>query len=184
LGAGQKTNNATLKTWVPALDDIDALIGAKPAAKTITDAGDTLFAVRAAYQTPVEVTMPGAAAKETAYPYTFEDALVFENVDFFAGFAGPGLNAKFRTAIANGGGATAVGASMYNALKDGKKAEFALEVLMADAFNNLKVPQYIAEGLEWLQEQMKKKQVEILSTAPGTSFSAATAAGPGPGATS
>lgn len=183
LGAGQKTNNATLKTWVPALDDVDALIGAKPEAKTITDAGDTLFAVRAAYQTPVEVTMPGAAAKETAYPYTFEDALVFENVDFFAAFAGPGLNAKFRTAIAKGGGATAVGASMYTALKDGKKAEFALDVLMADNFGNLKVPQYIAEGLEWLLEQMKKKQVEVLTTATATAATAATAADPGPGVT-
>lgn len=183
IGAGQKTNNATLKTWVPALDDVDALIGATPAAKTITDAGDTLFAVRVAYQTPVEVTMPGATAKEIAYPYTFEDALVFENVDFFAAFAGPGLNAKFRTAIANGGGATAVGASMYTALKDGKKAEFALDVLMADNFNNLKVPQYIAEGMDWLLEQMKKKQVEILTTAPGTAVSVAAAAGPGPGAT-
>jgi hypothetical protein len=184
LGAGQKTNNATLKTWVPALDDVDALIGAKPAAKTITDAGDTLFAVRAAYQTPVEVTMPGAAAKETAYPYTFEDALVFENLDFFATFAGPGLNAKFRNAIATGGGATLVGASMYAALKDGKKAEFALDVLLADNFNDLKVPQYIAEGLEWLLEQMKKKQVETLTTATATAATAVTAAGPGSEVTS
>jgi hypothetical protein len=185
LGVGQKTNNATLKTWVPALDDIDALVGATPAAKTITDDGDTLFAVRAAYQTPVEVTMPGTTAKETAYPYTFEDALVFENVDFFAAFAGSGLNAKFRTAIANGGGATAVGASLYTALKEkgGKKAEFALDVLMADSFNNLKVPQYIAEGLDWLLEQVKNKQVEVLTTAPATTISAATAAGPGAGAT-
>jgi predicted ATP-dependent endonuclease of OLD family len=166
LGAGQKTDNTTLKTWVPALEDIDALIGAKPAAKTIIGAGDTLFAVRSAYQMPVEVTLPGATAKEIAYPYTFEDALVFENVDFFAAFAGPGLNAKFRTAIANGGGATAIGASMFAALKDGKKAEFALDVLMAENFNNLKVPRYIAEGLEWLLEQMKKKQMEILTTAP------------------
>lgn len=184
LGAGQQTNNATLKTWVPALEDVDALIGATPAAKTITDAGDTLFAVRAAYQIPVEVTMPGAAAKETVYPYTFEDALVFENVDFFAGFAGPGLNAKFRTAIANGGGATAVGASMYTALKDGKKAEFALDVLMADNFNSLKVPKYIAEGLEWLLEQMKKKQVEVLTAAPAMAVSVAAAADPWTGATS
>jgi predicted ATP-dependent endonuclease of OLD family len=182
LGAGQKTNNATLKTWVPALDDVDALLGATPAAKAIMDTSDTLFAVRAAYQIPVEVTMPGAAAKETAYPYTFEDALVFENVDFFAAFAGLGLNAKFRTAIANGGGAASVGASMYNALKDGKKAEFALDVLMADNFNTLKVPQYIAEGLEWLLEQMKKRQVEILTTAPGLAVSAATAPGLGAGA--
>lgn len=177
LGAGQKTNNATLKTWVPALDDIDSLFGAKPKAKTITDAGDTLFAVRAAYQTPVEVTMPGAATKETVYPYTFEDALVFENVDFFAAFSGTGLNAKFRNAIAQGGGATAVDARMYAALKDGKKAEFALDVLTADNFKDLKVPRYIAEGLEWLVEQMKKKQVEVLTTATTTAGSVATAAG-------
>lgn len=184
LGAGQKTNNATLKTWVPALDGIDALIGATPAAKTATDVGDTLFAVRAAYQTPVEVTMPGATIKETAYPYTFEDALVFENVDFFAAFPGTGLNTKFRNAIAVGGGVTEVGASMYKALKDGKKAEFALDVLMADNFSNLKVPKYIAEGLEWLLDQMEKKQVEILTTAPATAVSAATVAGPGTEATS
>ena len=183
LGAGQKTNNATLKTWVPALEDVDDLMGATPAAKTFMDAGDTLFAVRAAYQTSVEVTLPGAAAKETAYPYTFEDALVFENVDFFAAFTGAGLNAKFRNAIAQGGSATAVGASMYTALKDGKKAEFALDVLMADNFNDLKVPQYIAEGLEWLLEQMKKKQVEILAIAPPTAGSVAAAAGPGSGGT-
>ncbi|ODU46586.1 AAA family ATPase [uncultured Aquimonas sp.] len=183
LGAGQKTNNATLKTWVPALEDVDALIGAEPAAKTRTDAGDTLFAVRAAYQTPVEVTMPGTATKETVYPYTFEDALVFENLDFFASFAGCGLNAKFRTAIATSGGATAVGASLYTALKDGKKAEFALDVLMADNFRSLKVPQYIAEGLEWLLEQMKKKQLEILIPATPTAVSGVTGAGPGPAAT-
>lgn len=180
LGASQKTNNATLKTWVPALDDVDALIGAVPAAKIVGDAGDTLFAVRVAYQTPVEVTMPDTAANETAYPYTFEDALVFENLDFFATFPGPGLNAKFRTAIATGGGATAVGANIYAALKDGKKAEFALDVLMADNFNNLKVPQYIAEGLDWLQEQMKKKQVEILMAAPNMEVSTTIALGSAP----
>ncbi|WP_226858513.1 ATP-dependent endonuclease [Diaphorobacter aerolatus] len=28
LGAGQKTNNATLKTWVPALDNVDDLVAA------------------------------------------------------------------------------------------------------------------------------------------------------------
>lgn len=182
-GAGQKTNNATLKTWVPALDDVDELIGATAAGKTCMDDGDTLFAVRVAYQTPIEVTMPDSAAKETAYPYTFEDALVFENLDFFSVFAGPGLNAKFRNAIATGGGATAVGASLHTALKDGKKAEFALDVLMADNFDDLKVPRYIAEGLEWLLEQMKKKQVEILTAAPAKEVSLATATGTGSGGT-
>ena len=49
----------------------------------------------------------------------------------------------------------------------------------ADNFNDLKVPRYIAEGLEWLLEQMKKKQVEILTTAPTTAVSGTTAAGTG-----
>lgn len=183
LGAGQKTNNATLKTWVPALEDVDALVGATPAAKTITDVGDTLFAVRVAYQTPIEVTMPGSAAKEIVCPYTFEDALVFENLEFFAAFPGPGLGSKFRAAIAAHTSAIAAGGSMYAALKKGKKAEFALDVLMADNFDTLQVPQYIAEGLAWLLQQMEKKQLEVLTPAPVTAVSSAPAAGPSPGAT-
>lgn len=165
-GAGQKTANSTLRTWTPALEDIDALMDATAEAKTLTVAGDTLFLVRAAYQTPIAVTMPGAAANETAYPYTFEDALVFENLPFFSAFEGTGLSAKFRTAINTGGSAATVGLSMYNALRDGKKAEFALDVLMASNFNDLVVPRYIAEGLQWLLEQIKKKQIEILTTDP------------------
>ncbi|TYC60941.1 ATP-dependent endonuclease [Zoogloea oleivorans] len=165
-GAGQKTNNATLKTWIPANDDVDTLMDIAPAAKILAAAGDTLFAVRAAYQTPVAITLPGSTTQETAYPYTFEDALVFENLAYFAAFPGIGLIAKFRDAINAGGGAGAVGLAMYTALKNGKKAEFALDVLMASDFKSLTAPKYIAEGLQWLLEQMKKKQVEILSTDP------------------
>ena len=161
-GAGQKTNNATLKTWIPATDDVDALIDAQPAAKTIRVDGDELFAVRAAYQTPVTLTLPGAAAAETAFPYTFEDALAFENIGFFAALEGRGLVRQFKAAIEAGGGVAAVGEQMYQALKNGKKAEFALDVLEAERFEDLAVPRYIAEGLEWLLAQLKKKQAEIL----------------------
>jgi len=54
---------------------------------------------------------------------------------------------------------------------------------MADNFDDLKVPRYIAEGLEWLLEQMKKKQVEILTIAPATAVSLATTSGTGSGVT-
>lgn len=161
-GTGQKTNNATLKTWIPATDDVDALIDADDKAKTRRSDGDPLFAVRVAYQVPVEVTPPGAAGPDTAFPYTFEDALAFENIAFFAAFEGSGLVRKFREGIEAGGGAAAIGSRMYQALKDGKKAEFALDVLEAEGFDDLVVPRYIAEGLEWLLAQLKKKQVEIL----------------------
>lgn len=161
-GVGQKTNNATLKTWVPGTDDVDTLLDAPVASKIQSQPEDQLFAVRVAYQTPLTVTLPGADAPEIALPYTFEDALVFENSAFFAALKGTGLVRKFSDAIEAGGGAAAIGEQMYLALKNGKKAEFALDVIEAEGFNDLVVPRYIAEGLEWLLLQLKKKRVEIL----------------------
>jgi predicted peroxiredoxin len=161
-GTNQKTNNATLKTWTPRIEDVDALMDADATAKTLRVDGDPLFAVRVAYQTPLAVISPGSAEPETAYPYTFEDALAVENLTFFSTFDGTGLVRKFRDAITAGGGVKAISKRMYDALKKGKKAEFALDVLEVEQFDNIVVPGYIAEGLEWLLTQLKKKQVEIL----------------------
>ncbi|GGB10164.1 hypothetical protein GCM10011491_42660 [Brucella endophytica] len=162
-GAGQKTNNATLKTWVPKLDDVDELMRADARTRTLHEDDDQLFAVRAAYQMPLGVTSPGIVGPEIAYPYTFEDALAFENLSFFSEQDGTGLVRKFRDAIASGGGAAAIGERMYLALKNGKKAEFALDLIEVENFDTIIVPRYIAEGLEWLLAQLKKKQVEVLS---------------------
>jgi len=164
-GVNQRTNNSTLKKWVPGIEDFDALMDAKATAKTLRVDGDLLFAVRAAYQTPLAVTAPGSAKPETAYPYTFEDALAFENLALFSTLEGTGLVGKFRDAITAGGSVTAIGERMYNALKNGKKAEFALDVLEIEKFDDIVVPGYIAEGLQWLLKQLKKKQVEILPQA-------------------
>jgi len=161
-GVNQKTNNATLKRWVPNIDDVDALMDADPVMKTLRIDGDPLFAVRVAYQTPLDVTVPGASRAEIACPYTFEDALVFENLALFSGLEGIGLVRKFRDAINGGGDAKGIGARMYEALKTGKKAEFALDVLEIEKFDEIVVPRYIADGLEWLLGQLKKKQVDIL----------------------
>ena len=161
-GANQKTNNPTLKKWVPGFEDVDTLMDADSKAKTLHVDGDPLFAVRVAYQTPMVLATTADTEPEIAYPYTFEDALVFENLTFFSTLDGIGLVRKFREAIAAGGGTAAIGEGMYRALKDGKKAEFALDVLDVKNFDGIVVPGYIAEGLEWLLMQLKKKQVEIL----------------------
>lgn len=162
-GANQKTNNATLKTWVLGVEDVDALMDADADAKTLREADDPLFAVRVAYQTPLSVGTPGSAEPEVAYPYTFEDALAFENLSLFLALDGTGLVRDFRDAITAGGGATRIGKNMYDALrKSNKKAEFALDLLEVEIFDTIVVPSYIAEGLEWLLSQLRKKQVEIL----------------------
>jgi predicted ATP-dependent endonuclease of OLD family len=164
-GARQKSNNATLRTWVPGFDDVDALMDAEAKAKTLRVEGDPLFAVRAAYQTPLSVKAPGVEESEMAFPYTFEDALVFENLALFSTLEGTGLVRKFRDAITAGGSVTTIGNRMYDALKSGKKAEFALDVLEIESFDDIVVPSYIAEGLEWLLNQLKAKQAEILPQA-------------------
>ena len=133
--------------------------------KQRTIESDPLFAVRAAYQLPVVVTLPDKTESETAYPYTFEDALAFANLDFFKDLAGTGLVKKFRAAIANGGTAAEIGALMFDALRSGKKAEFALDIIDADGFEKLAVPHYIADGLSWLEGRLKKKQIDILPAA-------------------
>ena len=164
-GAGQVTDNYTLKNWVPALTEVDALMSADARRKTLEAPDDPLAAVRVAYQVPLEVSVPGTTKPETAFPYTFEDALAFENLDFFKTLEGFGLVGKFREAIEGGGDAQAIGKAMYDALRSGKKAEFALDVILAEGFDGLTVPGYIAEGLKWLQERLEKKQAEILPTA-------------------
>jgi len=47
---------------------------------------------------------------------------------------------------------------MFDALENGKKAEFALELLFLEEPKNLKVPVYIAEGLVWLREQLESNK--------------------------
>lgn len=52
---------------------------------------------------------------------------------------------------------------MFNALsKNSKKAEMALELLYTTEPSELEPPQYIKEGLEWLQEQLKNKHKDYV----------------------
>ena len=159
---GQTTNNTTLRDWLPRKTSVDDLWALSPDERTLEFEGDPLFAIRAAYQLPVEVTLPGKTVSEVAYPYTFEDALVFANLLFFKDLKGNGLVKKFSDAITGGTTAAVVGATMFEALKSGKKAEFALDVIYADGFEKLSVPTYIADGLGWLEERLRKKQIDIL----------------------
>ncbi|GLR45117.1 hypothetical protein GCM10007880_56340 [Mesorhizobium amorphae] len=113
---------------------------------------------------PIEVVWPEGTSAQIAMPYTFEDALAFTNMKFFSELEGIGLVAKFREAISGSANVGETGAKFFQALRKGVKAEFALNVLGAEGFEKLAVPAYIADGLAWLNEQLKKKQIEVLST--------------------
>lgn len=152
------TGNDTLKSWVPCINKIDDLLDLTSDAK-VKSYADINFSVRAAYQSPV-LMLPDGEPNIEALPYTFEDALVFENLSLFKNIKGTGLMKKFYEAINSMMTTPELGRSFFDALRDGKKAEFALQLIFLEELKKLKIPTYINEGLMWLEEQLNKNKWE------------------------
>ncbi|MBP2534862.1 AAA family ATPase [Agrobacterium tumefaciens] len=157
-GAGLKTRNATLTSWCPEKDDLDGLLDLKPDDKIKYDLRQR-FSVRAAYQVPLEVEFKGK--KSEALCNTLEDALVMQNLNLFATNGGTGLWAKLKAAVDNSPDVAQLGVAIFNALKEGGKAEFALSLLELEDPKALQPPLYILEGLMWLGTQVKSRQADL-----------------------
>jgi predicted ATP-dependent endonuclease of OLD family len=157
-GVNYTTRNHTLKTWWPGIEKLDALLD-KPEAEKSKKYDAEQFAIRVAYQCPMEVEFKGK--KTEALAYTLEDAIVVANIELFAKLPGTGLIAKFSSDIENSADFAALSVAMKQTLKGGGKAEFALDLLEIEHPNDLKPPKYIREGLLWLAAQLEKKQSEL-----------------------
>jgi predicted ATP-dependent endonuclease of OLD family len=165
--ADQRSNNPTLQHWmrgVKKANTVDTLLDLPDADKEVEY--DDLFAIRIAYQTPINVTLAKTGAAVSSLPNTFEDSLVLTNAAHFEKQSGKGLMRKFTAALKNSVSAVELGDAMFTALRDGDKAEFALNVLGDPKFDSLQMPAYIEEGLTWLQSRIVKKQNEILIVPP------------------
>jgi predicted ATP-dependent endonuclease of OLD family len=146
LEVDQITNNDSLKTWNPNLSKVDELINLKFEDKLLTE-----YPIRIAYQ--IEINLSGTKV----YPYTFEDALVLENIDKFKAITATSGLLKKMVEAANEVDKNIAAQKAYDAINSVgvKKAEFALDVLYFEAPEDLKVPNYIKEGLDWLEEVLK-----------------------------
>lgn len=133
--------------------------------------------IKQAYQQPIMAPFKSKAPAE-ALANTFEDALVYENMDAFSKMQGTGLIARFRKALADSADLNQLAANVAAALTKGGKAEFAMDLLYSDEIDTIKVPAYINDGLLWLADQLKRKEADVLGKAV-----AALAAGPEPAVT-
>ena len=154
-GKEYRTGNDTIKSWVPEktqLDDVLAVIDKDKVKNKL---------VRVAYQYEINVNYMGRKSK--VIPYTFEDALVLSNINLFKSkISATGLIKKMADAV-NKPTITKACQGMFNAFsKNSKKAEMALELLYTTEPSELEPPQYINEGLEWLQEQLKNKHKDYV----------------------
>ncbi|WP_179280293.1 ATP-dependent nuclease [Pseudomonas syringae] len=170
-GADLSTNNPTLKHWLrmkAASAKVDDLL--EMADELKCQELDELFAIRIAYQTPILVALDQTGPLPVeVLANTFEDSLVLTNAAYFASRSGRGLVGQFARALQSATTSEELGESFFEALRDGNKAEFALEVLGATTFPMLTVPDYIREGLVWLEWKLRKKQSElvIVTASPG-----------------
>lgn len=152
------TSNTTLATWVPGVSGVDDLYNLTEDKKE--KRYNEFFSVYSAYQIPVLADFKGK--QEEFLPNTFEDSLVYNNLQFFSNLNGNGLVKKFKSSISNCKNAEEFGRDSFTNLAKGNKAEFALDILYDDNSDALNTPNYIKNGLNWLEEKIKHKQLEII----------------------
>lgn len=153
-----KSGNVTLRDWVPKESSIDALMALEQKNKAYPY--KTEYAVRVAYQTGVTVKV--GLDEMTVYANTFEDALFYQNVDLFENMKNPlGLASKFKEIAHKLKKGCDVKKEVLEAIKTGDKAKFALDLLLSQDIEDLKVPSYISEGLCWLIKQLEHKETKL-----------------------
>ena len=149
-GKGYRTGNDTIKLWIPRKTNLDEVLSVSSEDKVSDEC------VRVAYQ--YEISVQYSRSEEKVIPYTFEDALVLSNIDLFRKKTSTtGLTKKMVEAI-NKPNLSDACESMFKLCEGGKKAEMALELLFTTEPSDLKPPQYIEEGLNWLQDQLNKRE--------------------------
>jgi predicted ATP-dependent endonuclease of OLD family len=155
-GKAYCTNNSTLKEWIPGKESLDELLDLKSGLKE-----DETRQIRVSYQHPIKVKFNGAISEVA--PYTFEDALVFENIDIFKCIDGNGLIKKFKAIINENTDLSIIQDNFFEELRTGEKAKFALDLLFLEEPKNIKIPAYIKEGLDWLEQKLVDKQNDCLT---------------------
>ncbi|MEM5435945.1 AAA family ATPase [Paraburkholderia diazotrophica] len=162
-GAGLKARNETLKAWVPKNESLDTLLDTKEVDLALSDSSG--YGVRVAYQQPIRAKFKTAEPVELL-ANTFEDALVYENLETFKTMSGTGLMGRLRKSIDDAVDAADLASKFAVDLGKGGKAEFAMELLYSKEIDTMTVPAYISKGLLWLAAQLKRKEDEVLGKGP------------------
>lgn len=118
-----------------------------------------------AYQQPVQANFKTTSPVELL-ANTFEDALVYENLELFKTLDGAGLMGRFRKSIDEAVDASDLATKVAGDLAKGGKAEFAMELLYGSAIDTMTVPSYINKGLLWLAAQLKRREDDVLGKGP------------------
>ena len=152
-GNDYKTGNPSIKSWLSGKEQIDDLLALDGKEKFVNN-------VRIAFQTPVNVKWDKNKDDLTEVcPYTFEDALIFTNLELFRqeGLKKMGTITTIANLLKHSNSANELQNKIFKKLesKSGfQKADFAISLLYKDDFVDLVAPVYIQEGLEWMKSYL------------------------------
>ena len=158
-GKGYKTGNPSVRNWLPGKDSIDDLIALDGKGKTVDN-------VRMAFQIPINVQWDKEKKEYTEIcPYTFEDALIFTNLELFRkdGLKKMGAITTIANLLKKNCCAADLQKSIFDKLesKGGfQKADFANSLLYKDDFSEITAPSYIQEGLEWMKKCLDSNGID------------------------
>ena len=145
----QKSNNDTLKSWHPNKEDIDSLLDIPKLGRSTSDKPAPVFV---AYQTPFTIGTVEVLAR------TFEDALILANFDnaYFQDVS------ELKAAKTNfEDGTKHLSESLFDYVNNLSKGNFAFSCLFyiskSDKHSFI-TPEYISEGLAWLEKKLSPSQ--------------------------
>lgn len=145
----QKTSNNTLKLWHPKKEALDELVELPKADHATLSKSAPLYI---AYQKPVQISEKEVLSR------TFEDALILANFDNSYFEAIPTLKSA-KTNFEKD--ASSLSKSLYDYVQGLKKGDFAFNCLLHLAdneANSFNPPEYISDGLTWLQVQLSPRK--------------------------
>ena len=135
---GLITRNPSIAGWGIESTSFDNLLALKNEEKLVQDGS-----VMVAYQTPTNIMVNGETSEALAS--TFEDALTYANIDSMLA-----SEEKFASFVSDGISINELCQNIYEHVHKGEKVSIAMGMMYA--FENIKVPQYITEGLSWLRK--------------------------------
>lgn len=146
--SSQKSSNDTLKKWHPKIEALDDLVALPRSEHETTSEGAPLYV---AFQKPVYISEKEILSR------TFEDALILANFEneYFQ------KKKKLKQAkIDFEAYPESLSKSLYNYVEGLTKGDFAFDCLFhlaANETNRFNTPEYISDGLKWLEEQLSPK---------------------------
>lgn len=152
------STNYAITQWLLKEKSLDKLLDLSEKKKEKNFTTPYAFKMRIAYQMPVNFEYDGKIYE--SIPSTFEDSLVYTNFSLFSSTTGEGLMGDIYDACNEGLDFKDFHEKIYNLFrgKNVPKAGFALDLIYSVDPQNLQVPNYIDEGLLWLQALLDKHE--------------------------